>query len=85
MLINSYADSDIRSHEKQFFFKEYTDATNVSHQLDYVGNWAWFDEDALKNGHDGDYNMPVFRFAEVLLIAAEGLAQILIKYVKEQD
>ena len=43
--------------------------------MNNAGNWAWFDENALISGHDGDYNMPVFRFAEVLLIAAEGLAR----------
>lgn len=26
-------------------------------------------------GHDGDYDMPTFRYSEVLLIAAEGLAR----------
>ena len=30
-----------------------------------------FDENALISGHDGDYNMPVFRFAEVLLIGTK--------------
>ena len=35
----------------------------------------WFDETALKDGHDGDYNVPIMRYSEVLLIAAEGLAR----------
>lgn len=75
MLINSYHPSDIRNMEKQFFFREYTDATGISHTLNNVGNWAWFDEGSLRNGRNGDYNMPSFRYAEVLLIAAEGLAR----------
>jgi hypothetical protein len=75
MLINSYDPADIRGHEKQFFFKEYTDATDVSHTLNNVGNWAWFEETPLINGKDGDNNMPTFRYAEVLLIAAEGYAR----------
>lgn len=75
MLINSYDPVDIRGHEKQFFFKEYVDATGEKHTLDDHGNWAWFDASALTDGHDGDYNMPMFRYAEVLLIAAEGLAR----------
>lgn len=75
MLLNSYDPADIRGHEKQFFFWEYTDAAGETHTLNNAGNWAWFDENALISGHDGDYNMPVFRFAEVLLIAAEGLAR----------
>jgi hypothetical protein len=75
MLINSYHSSDIRNMEKQFFFRNYTDDTGVAHTLNNVGNWAWFDEGSLKNGRNGDYNMPTFRYAEVLLIAAEGLAR----------
>lgn len=78
MLINSYAPGDIRGHEKQFFFKEYTytiGENTITSTLNNVGNWAWLDENALKTGKDGDYNMPTFRYAEVLLIAAEGLAR----------
>lgn len=75
MLINSYAPEDIRAHEKQFFFREYTDPDGNIHQLNNTGNWAWFDEGSLINGRDGDYNMPAMRYAEVLLIAAEGLAR----------
>lgn len=76
MIIESYAPEDIRGHEKQFFFKEYTDDTGVSHTLDGWGCWLWFDEYGLKNGKDGDNNIPTFRYPEVLLIAAEGLARI---------
>ena len=72
---SDYSVGNSYGHEKQFFFKEYTDASGKTHTLNNVGNWAWFDESALINGHDGDYNMPVFRYAEVLLIAAEGLAR----------
>ncbi|HHT35514.1 MAG: RagB/SusD family nutrient uptake outer membrane protein [Proteiniphilum sp.] len=75
LLIDSYHPSDVRNKEKQFFFREYTDETGVSHTLNNVGNWAWFDEGSLINGRNGDYNMPIFRYAEVLLIAAEGLAR----------
>lgn len=75
MILNSYDPADIRGHEKQFFFKTYTAANGTTFTLNNVGNWAWFDEAALTEGHDGDYNMPTFRYAEVLLIAAEGLAR----------
>ena len=75
VLLNSYHRNDIRNMEKQFFFREYTDGTSVSHTLNNVGNWAWFDEGSLVIGRNGDNNMPIFRYAEVLLIAAEGLAR----------
>jgi hypothetical protein len=76
MILNSYEPGDIRSHEKQFFFKNYTSAGGTVFTLNNVGNWAWFDEEALVEGHDGDNNVPTFRYAEVLLIAAEGLARV---------
>ena len=75
MLFKSYAPEDIRSHEKQFFFNTYTDKTGVEHTLNYTGIWAWFDEDAIIKNHGGDYNIPTMRYAEVLLIAAEGHAR----------
>ncbi|MCH3994718.1 MAG: RagB/SusD family nutrient uptake outer membrane protein [Prevotella sp.] len=75
MIINSYASNDIRGHEKQFFFRYYKDHTNLTHTLNNVGNWLWFDESALKNGHDGDLNVPMMRYSEILLIAAEGYAR----------
>lgn len=75
MILDSYAPDDIRGHEKQFFFWHYTDATGVTHDLNEAGNWMWFDENALMSGHDGDYNVPMMRYSEVLLIAAEGLAR----------
>jgi hypothetical protein len=74
MLLNSYETTDIRSHEKQFFFRTYTSGI-TTFTLNNIGNWAWFDEIALVEGHDGDYNMPTFRYTEVLLIAAEALAR----------
>ena len=75
MIINSYAPEDIRGHEKQFFFSEYTDASGVRHTMSTVGNWAWFDETAMVNGTGSDLNIPIMRYSEVLLIAAEGLAR----------
>lgn len=78
MLISSYNPADIRGHEKQFFFRQFTDvdvSPNVTYTLNNLGNWLWFDETGLRTGKDGDNNVPVFRYAEVLLIAAEGLAR----------
>ncbi|MGL5980064.1 MAG: RagB/SusD family nutrient uptake outer membrane protein [Phocaeicola sp.] len=75
LLTDSYDNDDIRGQEKQFFFKEYVDATGEKHTLKNYGNWLWFDDVSLKNGRTGDNNMPIFRYAEVLLIAAEGYAR----------
>ena len=75
MILKSYAPDDIRGHEKQFFFKYYTDNTGVEHELNYHGIWSWFEEDAEINNHGGDNNIPTMRYSEVLLIAAEGYAR----------
>ncbi|MDR0422308.1 MAG: RagB/SusD family nutrient uptake outer membrane protein, partial [Proteiniphilum sp.] len=76
MLIESYHPGDIRGHNQQFFFKEYISPHDGNkYTLNAQGNWAWYDEAALIGGRNGDYNMPMFRYAEVLLIAAEGYAQ----------
>ncbi|MDR0939978.1 MAG: RagB/SusD family nutrient uptake outer membrane protein [Mediterranea sp.] len=77
IILNSYEANDARIQEKEFFFWELTDPTGVLHTIprDTPGNWAWFDQEALANGRDGSYNIPTFRYAEVLLIAAEALAR----------
>ena len=46
---------------------------NVLHKAYHP--WSWFDEDAIIKNHGGDYNIPTMRYAEVLLIAAEGHAR----------
>ena len=76
MILNSYAPEDIRGHEKVFFFNHYTDKTGVTHTLNYPGQWSWFEEDAIIRNHGGHNNIPTMRYAEVLLIAAEGYARI---------
>ena len=75
MILESYAPEDIRGHEKQFFFNTYTDNTGIEHTLNDTGIWAWFEDDANVNNHGGDNNIPTMRYAEVLLIAAEGYAR----------
>ncbi|WP_029906456.1 RagB/SusD family nutrient uptake outer membrane protein [Prevotella sp. 10(H)] len=74
MIVQSYETADIRGHEKQMFFRTWTEG-GKTYTLGDVGNWQWFDETALKTDKSGSYNMPTFRYAEVLLIAAEGLAR----------
>lgn len=75
MILESYAAEDIRGHEKQIFFNNWTDGTGVTHTLNYPGIWSWFEETAIASGTSGDNNIPTMRYAEVLLIAAEGYAR----------
>ena len=75
VILKSYAPDDIRGHEKQFFFNYYEDQTGVIDTLNETGIWAWFEEDAAIKDHGGDNNLPIMRYPEVLLIAAEGYAR----------
>jgi hypothetical protein len=72
LLLNSYDTSDIRGQEKQFFFSTYVHNQKDTFSLNNAGNWLWFDEDALLGGRPSNNNLPIIRYSEVLLIAAEG-------------
>ena len=79
VLVNSYHPDDIRGMNQQFFFRYFT-TTNArgvdsTFTVAAIGNWFWWDEDALRRGIVSSNNIPIFRFADVLLIAAEGLAR----------
>jgi hypothetical protein len=83
MLTSAYHPDDIRGMEKQFFFRylDYIPQRGGNEGIPQVmtmsnwGNWAWYDETALRTGQSGSLNMPNMRYAEVLLIAAEALAR----------
>ena len=85
MITNSFHPDDIRGMEKQFFFRELDIVLNSRNPnlanrdttitLGDVGNWFWLDKPAMVRGVGSANNIPLMRFAEVLLIAAEGLAR----------
>ena len=75
MLIESFHPDDIRAMEHQFFFTYLYMETGERFDLGEVGNWFWFDYEALRDNVGSSNNIPLMRFAEVLLIAAEGLAR----------
>ncbi|WP_455637043.1 RagB/SusD family nutrient uptake outer membrane protein [Parabacteroides sp.] len=72
---------DLRAQERQFFFTKYTyekDGEKITKDFPEAaspGAWFWMDEDAMVNtGNSGKDNV-IYRYAEVLLIAAEAIAQ----------
>ncbi len=70
--VASYDDADLRKAEKQFFFREFTLATDRNTPVD-IGGWhifKWLDLSAIETGISS-LNWPVLRYAEVLLIFAE--------------
>ncbi|MDR2450062.1 MAG: RagB/SusD family nutrient uptake outer membrane protein [Prevotellaceae bacterium] len=72
-IINSYVTGDVRSMEKNFFFREYTSQEDSTYQCNQWDNWLWFEETAMIANKTSSLNFPVFRFSEVYLIAAEAL------------
>lgn len=65
---------DLRIQEKQLF---YTSLEREGQQFDF-NEWApylWFEEDALFETGRGSRDIRVYRYAEVLLIAAEAIAR----------
>ena len=67
---------DIRGQEKQFFFTKYMrpDVGNIE-ELGELSNWYYFDEVAMLETGRGTKDFNIYRYSEVLLIAAEAIAQ----------
>lgn len=71
--VDSYEEGDLRAQEKQFYFREFSRATDRDTPYDMGAYYLykWFDDEAhLTNGVSG-MNWPLLRYAEVLLIYAE--------------
>lgn len=72
---------DIRIQEKQFFHSQFTyDYSNSSGTNTETRNfptmpYLWFDQNALFNSGQQDKDFKIYRYAEVLLIAAEAIAK----------
>lgn len=68
---------DLRMHERQFFHTKYTytkDGETITETFPH-SPYFWFDEDAMFVSGRGGRDVKIYRFAEILLIAAEAIAQ----------
>lgn len=75
-LINVYdPENDLRIQERQFFFNEYEDQNGNISRFEQPSPWFYLDEEAMFETGVSGWNFPVFRYPEVLLIAAEAIAQ----------
>lgn len=75
-LINAYdPDNDLRIQERQFFFTEYEDQNGEISQFDQPSPWFYLDEEAMFETGISGKDFPIYRYAEVLLIAAEAIAR----------
>lgn len=73
VILKSYVEGDVRIKEKNFFFTTYTSATGKVFECNQYDNWFWYEDYAMINSKGTSLNFPVFRLAEVYLIAAEAL------------
>ena len=75
-LIDIYNPDDIRSHEQQFFhsFVRYEKGEKTIIQTFSRTPYFWFDREALFGGGMSQKDVVIYRYAEILLIAAEAIA-----------
>ena len=67
---------DIRGQEKQFFFTKYERPDNGKvEDLGVLANWYYFDKVAMLETGRGTKDFNIYRYSQVLLIAAEAIAQ----------
>ena len=76
--LNVYESNDLRRQPNQFFHWEYTNpATGASWKSaeNLACCWYYYDEEAMLNTGRGTKDWNIYRYAEVLLNAAESIAQ----------
>lgn len=66
---------DIRGQEQQFFFTKYKRPNEPIEDLGEYGPWYYYDEDAMLETGRGTKDFNIYRYSQVLLIAAEAIAQ----------
>lgn len=75
-LINAYDPvNDLRIQERQFFFTQYPDQNGNMSQFEQPSPWFYVDEEAMFETGISGKDFPIYRYAEVLLIAAEAIAR----------
>lgn len=68
-------ENDLRIQEKQYLFNEYTAPDGTVHKFDGPSVWFYLDEEAMFETGISGRDFPIYRYAEVLLIAAEAIAR----------
>ncbi|MDR0688352.1 MAG: RagB/SusD family nutrient uptake outer membrane protein [Prevotellaceae bacterium] len=78
-LYNAYDATDLRGKERQFFYTSYTYSNRPGNDTTIVFSnrcsWFFFEDAAMLQGDKPGKDKPVIRYAEVLLTAAEAIAQ----------
>jgi hypothetical protein len=66
---------DLRVQPNQFFHWEYTMPDGTVQDLKATCNWYYYDEEAMLSSGRGTKDWNIYRYAEVVLIAAEAVAK----------
>ena len=77
-VLNAYEPTDLRFKERQYFFRSYSyekDGQTTTVTFPYACNWLYYDEEALLRTGKGSKDVTLFRYPEVLMIAAEALVK----------
>ena len=75
-LINVYDPAnDLRIAERQFFFTEYKNQKGEMVKFEQPSPWFYLDDKAMFETGVSGKDFPIYRYAEVLLMAAEAIAQ----------
>ncbi|MCE5225160.1 MAG: RagB/SusD family nutrient uptake outer membrane protein [Porphyromonadaceae bacterium] len=69
------SNEDLRIQPNQFFHSEYKMPDGTVRQLGGLFNWYYYDEEAMLTTGRGTKDVNIYRYAQVLLIAAEATAK----------
>lgn len=78
IVLNAFNTNDLRIREKQFWYKHYTymkDGVEQSITYDQMCVWRFYDEYGLYESTQAGKDINIYRYPEVLLIAAEAIAR----------
>ena len=78
IVLNAFDASDLRIQEKQFWYKNYTykkDGVDQSVTYDQMCVWRFYDDYGLYQSTKAGKDINIYRYPEVLLIAAEAIAR----------
>lgn len=77
--LNSFDPADLRVQEKQYWYRNLTYINSNDEEVNVTFNqaavWRYYDEKALYETTEGDKDITIMCYAEVLLIAAEAIAK----------
>ncbi|MCD7978753.1 MAG: RagB/SusD family nutrient uptake outer membrane protein [Tannerellaceae bacterium] len=79
LVLNAFDPTDLRVQEKQYWYRNLSYVNSKDEEVNVTFNqtavWRYYNEKALYETTEGDKDIAILRYAEVLLIAAEAIAK----------